>query len=158
MQIQTNAQTMIHADIEDVFDASIDCQNLPKFFSGYRDIPAIKSAKTLDGLPLHQGSHRIITNSDGSVIEEVIVMLERPHIQEYQLIKGFKPPFSWLVNGARGKWLYETLDNSTLITWQFEFEIPHILAHLIFHIAVKASFQKAQIICLENLKMHVEAD
>ena len=158
MQIQTNAQITIHAAIEDVFDTSIDCQNLPKFFSGYRDIPAIESAKTLDELPLHSGSRRIVANSDGSVIEEVIVTLERPHIQEYQLTKGLKPPFSWLVTGASGKWLYETLENNTRITWEFNFEIPHILAYLIFQIVVKSPFQKAQAICLEKLKMYVESN
>lgn len=156
MQIQTNAQILIHADIEDVFNASIDCQNLPQFFSGYQDIPGIKSAKTLDGLPLHPGSHRIVTNSDGSIIEEVIVTLERPHIQEYRLIGGFKPPFSWLVSGASGKWQYKTLDKNTQVTWEFVFETPHILAYSIFYIVVKQSFQTAQTICLEKLKAYVE--
>lgn len=158
MQIQTSAQTIINAGIEAIFDASTDCQNLPKFFTGYKAIPAIVSAKTVDGLPLHEGSLRTVDNSDGSSIEEVIVSLIRPHIQEYRLIKGFKPPFSWLVTGASGTWSYKTLDAKTEVTWNFCFEIPNILAYLIFRWGVQRQFQRAQAVCLENLKNYAEAN
>lgn len=156
MQIQTNAQVFINADIERVFDASIDCQNLPKFFTGYNEIPAILSAKTLDELPLQEGSTRIVNNSDGSSIEEVIVTLKRPDVQEYELVKGLKPPFSWLVRLASGKWSYETIDAGTKVTWEFNFEVPNIFAYLIFRLVVKRPFQQAQKICLENLKRYLE--
>lgn len=156
MQIQTDAQVVVNAWIETVFDASTDCQNLPKFFTGYKGIPAIISAKTLDGLPLHEGSIRIVDNSDGSSIEEVIVSLKRPDTQRYELVKGFKPPFSWLVRVASGKWSYETLDTKTRVVWSFYFEIPNILAYLVFRLVVQRPFQQAQEICLRNLKKYVE--
>lgn len=156
MQIQTNAQVTVNAGIEAVFDASTDCQNLPKFFTGYKGIPAIVSAKTIDGLPLHEGSIRIVDNSDGSSIEEAIVSLKRPDTQEYKLVKGFKPPFSWLVRTASGKWSYETLEAGTRVTWNFYFEIPNILAYLIFSLVIEHPFQQAQEICLRNLKKYVE--
>jgi Polyketide cyclase / dehydrase and lipid transport len=156
MQIQTNAQVIVNAGIEAVFDASTVCQNLPRFFTGYKGIPAIVSAKTVDGLPLHEGSIRIVDNSDGSSIEEVIVSLKRPDTQKYELVKGFKPPFSWLVRIASGKWSYETLEAGTRVTWSFYFEIPNILAYLIFCLVVQRPFQQAQEICLRNLKKYVE--
>lgn len=156
MQIQTNAQVIINAGIEAVFDASTDCQNLPKFFTGYKAIPAIVSAKTIDGLPLREGSIRIVENSDGSSIEEVIVMLERPNTQKYELVKGFKPPFSWLVRVASGKWSYETIGAETRIVWNFYFEIPNIFAYLVFRLVVQRPFQQSQEICLRNIKKYVE--
>lgn len=156
MNIKTKAQILIDATQELVFDYSIDCQNMPKFFTGYKSIPAIVSAKTIDDLHLHEGSTRIVNNSDGSAIEEVIVKLKRPELQEYKLIKGFKPPFVWLVRSASGKWLYEATNTGTIITWQFEFEMQNVFAYLIFLAVVKRPFQEAQRICLENIKLLVE--
>lgn len=156
MNIKTSAHILIDATQELVFDYSIDCQKLPKFFTGYKSIPAIFSAKTTDGLPLHEGSIRIVNNTDGSEIEEVIVKLNRPEIQEYKLIKGFKPPFIWLVRSASGKWLYEATGSGTTITWQFEFEMQNLFAYLFFTALVKRSFQEAQRICLENIKLFSE--
>lgn len=157
MQIQTHAQIIVNAEIGAVFDASTDCQNLPKFFTGYKGIPAIVSAKTVDGLPLHSGSIRIVDNSDGSSIEEDIVLLKRPDTQKYKLLKGFKPPFSWVVRAASGQWSYETLDAQTRIVWNFYFEVPNILAYFVFRLVVQRPFQQAQEICLSNLKQYVEA-
>lgn len=156
MQIQTNVQISIDAPIEQVFDCSIDCQNLPKFFIGYRAIPAILSATTADGLPLHQGSTRIVQNSDGSEIEEAIVALQRPTLQAYKLLRGFKPPFSWLVHSAWGQWSYQAIASKTQINWQFEFEMQHLLAYVVFWAMVKHPFQTAQSICLANLKRTIE--
>ncbi|HBB34944.1 MAG TPA: SRPBCC family protein [Cyanobacteria bacterium UBA8803] len=156
MNLKTQVQIIIKAAPEKVFDCAIDCQNLPKFFIGYKSIPAIVSARTTDGLTLRQGSTRIVKNSDGSEIEEAIVTLKRPHIQEYQLIKGFKPPFTWLVRSASGKWLYEAIDSGTRITWHFNFEMRNMLAFLIFRTVLKPPFQEAQKICLENIKKFIE--
>jgi len=156
MLIQTCAQIFIDAPIEQVFDESIDCQNLPKFFTGYQAIPAIVHATTTDGLPLHEGSTRIVQNSNGSAIEEAIVALHRPTLQAYKLLRGFKPPFSWLVRSASGQWSYQAMNSGTHITWQFEFEIQNRLAYIVFLALVKHSFQTAQNICLTNLKQAVE--
>ncbi|TAF06256.1 MAG: hypothetical protein EAZ77_12585 [Nostocales cyanobacterium] len=156
MQIQTTAQIIINGKIEDVFDSSIESQNLPKFFTGYKSIPAIIHAKTTDGLPLHQGSMRIVKNSDSSEIEEIIINLQRPTIQEYELMRGFQPPFSWLVSSASGKWLYSNVNSGTQIIWQFEFKMKNYLTYLFFNVAIKKMFQQAQMICLENLKAFVE--
>ena len=158
MQIQTRAQITINAPIEQVFDASIECQNLPLFFTGYQAIPAIVSAKTGDGQPLHEGSLRLVTNRDGSVIEEIITTLNRPTVQEYQLIRGFKPPFAWLVRSASGTWEYTTLGTHTQVTWTFVFETPHIVADLVFRGLVQRPFQHAQAICLGNIKTFIEND
>lgn len=156
MLIQTSVQMVIHAPIQQVFDWSIDCQNLPRFFTGYRAIPAILNATTTDGLPLHEGSTRIVQNSDGSNITERIVSLQRPTLQAYKLLHGFKPPFAWLVRSASGQWLYEAIDSRTQITWKFEFEMQHLLAYVVFLALIKHSFQTAQSICLENLKQAIE--
>ncbi|MDX2243684.1 MAG: SRPBCC family protein [Leptolyngbyaceae cyanobacterium bins.302] len=156
MLIHTRVQIFINAPIEQVFDWSIDSQNLPRFFTGYQAIPAILRATTTDGLPLHEGSIRIVQNSDGSAIEEAIVSLQRPTLQAYTLLRGFKPPFSWLVRSASGQWSYRTSNSGTTITWQFDFKMHHLLAYVAFLALVKHPFQTAQRICLANLKQTME--
>jgi hypothetical protein len=156
MNIKTSVQITISADVERVFDYSIDCQNLQTLFTGYQSIPAILSATTTDGLPLHEGSMRIVDNSDGSALEEIITALQRPTVQAYKLIRGFQPPFVWLVHSASGKWLYNATNSGTHITWTFEFEMQHLLTYLFFLAIVKRPFQTAQRICLENLKRVIE--
>ncbi|MEX0268407.1 SRPBCC family protein [Leptolyngbyaceae cyanobacterium UHCC 1019] len=156
MQVQTHVQIFIDAPIEQVFDCSIDCQNLPKFFTGYQGIPAILSATTTDGLPLHEGSRRIVQNSDGSEIEETIVALQRPTLQDYKLLGGFKPPFSWLVHSASGRWLHRAINPGTQTIWQFEFEMRNVLAYVVFLALVKHPFETAQRLCLANLKQTIE--
>lgn len=156
MNIKTSVEITINADVERVFDYSIDCQNLPILFTGYQSIPAILSASTTDGQPLHEGCMRIVKNSDGSVIEEIITTLQRPSIQAYKLIRGFQPPLAWLVHSASGKWLYNATHSGTHITWMFEFKMQHLLAYLFFLTVVKRPFQTAQKNCLENLRKAVE--
>ncbi len=156
MLIQTRVQIFIDAPIEQVFDASIDCQNLPKFFTGYQVIPAIVRATTTDGLPLHKGSTRIVQNRDGSEIEETIVALQRPTSQAYKLLNGFKPPFSWLVRSASGQWSYQKINVGTHIIWQFELEMQNRLAYVVFLALFKHPFKTAQNICLTNLKRTIE--
>lgn len=155
--IQTKAKIVVEAEPETVFRLSTDNENLPRFFTGYKQIPAIVHARTADGLPPKQGGNRVVRNSDGSEIEEIIVRLESPTVQEYKLISGFKPPFSRLVKSASGRWDYvETATGGTEITWTFSFETRGLIAETIFRLAVKAAFQKAQEICLFNLKKHAE--
>jgi uncharacterized membrane protein len=45
MQLQTDAQVIVNAAIEAVFDVPTDCQNLPKLLTGCNGIPAIVSEK-----------------------------------------------------------------------------------------------------------------
>ena len=93
MKVHSASEVTITANIEKVFDAATDCQNLSKFFTDYRTIPGILKASTIDDLPLHEGSTRVVHNSDGSVIEESITMLQRPTVQNYRLVKGLRPLF-----------------------------------------------------------------
>ena len=108
------------------------------------------------GETLQESSRRIVTNDDGSIIEEVITTLKRPEIQAYQLVKGMKPPFAWLVRTACGEWRYEAIAAGTRVTWRFQFELQNGLAYFAFVLAAKQPFQTAQEICLSNLKQQVE--
>ncbi|MDJ1184807.1 SRPBCC family protein [Roseofilum casamattae] len=156
MQIHSRVTIAIESEIETVFDASIDCETLARCFTGYKAIAAVINIKTADGLPVREGSTRIVDNSNGMCIEEVILSLKRPNSYEYQLLKGFKPPFSWLIRTASAKWSYETLDTKTKVTWDYYFEPLNSLASLVFRALVQRQFQQALEICLQNLKQSVE--
>jgi hypothetical protein len=51
--------------------------------------------------------------------------------------------------------MYDSIDSGTRIIWQFEFEMRHLLAYIVFLAMVKHPFQVAQSICLANLKRHL---
>ena len=156
MNIHAQATIIINSGIESVFDASIDSHTLAKCFTGYKNIAAVLSIKTVDGLPIREGSTRIVDNSNGMCIEEVILSLKRPDSYEYQLCKGFKPPFSWLIRTASAKWSYETLDSQTKVTWDYYFEPLNSFSYLVFRLVVERQFQQALEICLRNLKQSIE--
>ncbi|PZU92332.1 MAG: hypothetical protein DCF32_23625 [Leptolyngbya sp.] len=50
------------------------------------------------------------------------------------------------------------LDAKTEVRWNFCFEISNILAYLVFRWGVQRQFQRAQAVCLENLKNYAEAN
>lgn len=159
MKIQSKAAIEIKASPEKVFDYATNLENLPKVFKGYGVIPAICKAEIADGGEMQQGVTRRITNSDGSIIDEEILTLKRPTKQTYRLVKGFKPPFSYLVKSGGGDWTFTptpNTTNSTFITWEFYFELTSPLAYPIMAFIMSSYFQKAQQLCLNEIKKNLE--
>lgn len=158
MKLQTNASIEIQASPETVFDFSTNHLNLPKVFKGYGPIPAIIKAETLGNQPLQTGSIRRVYNADGSVIDEKIIELSRPTQQKYQLVRGFKPPFSWLFQCAGGDWTFSPTASGTLVEWKFNFVLTSPIVYPIAGILIHAFFVKAQQQCLTNIKHLIETD
>ncbi len=159
MKIQSQAAIEIKASPEKVFDYATNLENLPKVFKGYRVIPAISKAEIAGKGEMQQGVTRRVTNSDNSIIDEEIIALKRPTKQIYRLVKGFKPPFSFLVKSGGGDWTFTptpNTTNSTFITWEFYFELTSPLAYPIMAFIMSRYFQKAQQLCLNEIKKNLE--
>lgn len=159
MKIQSQAAIEIKASPEKVFDFATNLENLPKVFKGYGVIPAICKAEIAGGGEMQQGITRRVTNSDGSIIDEEIITLKRPTKQTYRLVKGFKPPFSFLVKSGGGDWTFSpspNAANSTFLTWEFYFELTSPLAYPIMAFIMSSYFQKAQQLCLNEIKKNLE--
>jgi membrane protease YdiL (CAAX protease family) len=115
------ARIWIQRARSDVFDFVIAPQTIVKSWRGHGPIPATEHVD-MDG-PMRAGALRTVTNSDGSIIEERIVALERPLVQEYRLERGFRFPFTALVRGAGGRWDFSDEDGGTRVSWQFHFDL-----------------------------------
>jgi hypothetical protein len=85
-------------------------------------------SEVVDGGALAIGAIRRVTNSDGSVIDEEIVELERPTLQRYRLVRGFRGAAKLMVRGAHGRWVLEARAGQTVIAWTFTFELRSVVA------------------------------
>ncbi|HEY9811818.1 MAG TPA: SRPBCC family protein [Halomicronema sp.] len=159
MKIYSKADIEIQATPEEVFDFATNVENLPKVFKGYGVIPSIIKAEIVGGIEMQQGVTRRVTNSDNSIIDEEIIILKKPTKQTYQLVKGFKPPFSFLVKKGGGDWTFSPIANTpklTFLNWEFYFELTSPLAYPIMAFIMSAYFQKAQQLCLKEIKKNLE--
>lgn len=156
MKVQSRASIEINALPEIVFDCATAPDNLPKFFKGYGVIPGILSVEIVGGGEMREGVIRRVKNLDNSIIDEEIINLKRPTKQTYKLISGFKPPFSFLVRSGGGDWTFTLSHNSTILVWEFYFELTSILASPLMTFIMSVFFQKAQQLCLNKIKKYVE--
>jgi ribosome-associated toxin RatA of RatAB toxin-antitoxin module len=156
MKVQSQAAIAIKAVPEQVFDFATAVPNLPKVFKGYGAIPGIRRAEIVGGGEMREGAIRRVTNTDNSVIDEEIIKLNRPTQQTYKLISGFKPPFSFLIRSGAGDWTFVPSNDSTIVTWKFNFELTSVLAYPMMALIVSVFFQQAQQRCLAEIKQYVE--
>lgn len=112
----------IGASPERVFDFITQPDAVAKTFKGHGPVPAAVKSEVVDG-GMRVGAIRRVTNRDGSVIDEEILELERPRVQRYRLLRGFRGIAKVAVRGAHGRWILESLATGTRVTWTFTFEI-----------------------------------
>lgn len=155
--IESHASLVIAAPPERVFDVAVAVETLPKVFVGYGPVPAIREAWLKNGGPMAVGAVRYVRNSDGSVIEERITALKRPRLQAYQLVAGFRPPFSWLLRRACGRWDFSALPEGTQIDWHFSFQPRSRLTAPLLALLVALFFRRAQRRCLARLAAMLES-
>ncbi len=156
MKVQSRASIEINALPEKVFDFATAPDNLPKLFKGYGVIPGILNVEIVGDSETREGVIRRVTNLDNSIIDEEIIELKRPTKQTYKLISGFNPPLSFLVRSGAGDWTFTPSNNSTILVWEFYFELTSILAYPLMAFIMSAYFHKAQQLCLSEIKKYVE--
>lgn len=155
MKVWTEAHVEIARPAEAVFDHAVDPLKMPGLFVGYGPIPGIREVEIEGGGPPRAGVLRRVTNSDGSVVEEELVALARPHRQAYRLLRGFRPPFSWLVRAGEGEWTFTSTDSGTEVSWRFGFELTTSLAWPLASVLLHTAFRAAMRRCLLRLREQV---
>ncbi len=137
MHVQTEAEHQYAADRAKAFDYLTATQTLPKICTKRGPIAAIVDATMVDDAAVEAGAHRTVRMSDGVVLDEEIVAFERPVEHAYAWRGGLKPPFSWVVRGAKGHWTFSDADGGTRVRWTYRFELTSPLAYPIAAVAMR---------------------
>jgi uncharacterized protein YndB with AHSA1/START domain len=128
MKLSTQAEIHVPRPPEDVFDMTARIDGFSQFLHALGPIPAVKGAAIAGGGEPSSGARRLVSMSDGSVMEEEILELSRPHVHRYRWTKGPKPPFSWLVRSGEGTWSFSPQDGGTRVVWTYTFELTSRIA------------------------------
>ena len=156
MQVHSRASVIINAPRDAVFAFTNDPEKFAPTFRGYGPIPGMVKVENTNGAETRKGTIRNIHNEDGSVLEEHMRVHRPPEEMAYEIVAGLKPPFSWLVKTAGGRWTFEEQDGATLVTWRFRFDLTSPLLYPIGFVTGAILFRKAQERCLAATKRAVE--
>lgn len=157
MSVRARADIVVHRSPEDVFDVVTAPDAVGKTFVGHGPVPAAQRSEVLGDGVMRVGATRRVHNADGSVVDEEIVELERPHTQAYRLVSGLRPPFTWLVSEAGGRWRIEPAGEGTRVRWVFSFQPRSWLTKPLVQLLIQPAFRRAMEKCLANTKRLLES-
>jgi uncharacterized protein YndB with AHSA1/START domain len=129
MEIDTLAVQEFAAPIETVFDRAVDHRQFSRFMKKTGPIPGIADAEIEGGKPPAVGAHRRVKMTDGSVMMEEILALDRPSRHQYRWLNRPAFPFSLLVRGAEATWTFVPAGNGSRIEWRYRFELTSPLVY-----------------------------
>lgn len=128
MSLQVRATREIDAPPERVFDVAVACETLPSLLQKLGPIPAITAMHLVDGARLATGVQRLVQMSDGTMLREEVLELDRPRRHRYRWLSPPAFPFSLLVRSAEGDWLFTASARGTRVEWTYTFELTSPLA------------------------------
>jgi len=156
MQIKTEVSIDVARGREEVFAFAATTENLTKFFPGKGPIPGITGASLVGGGEVKAGTVRHVQMTDGSELDETFIEFTRPSGYAYQMSR-LRPPLSYLVTVAEGRWIYTGDASSTHIVWQYCCTLTSPLAAPIAALVVKGFMKSAMADALKLIKTHCEA-
>ena len=157
MQVHSEASITINAPREEVFAFTNDPDRFPQTFLGYGPIPGMERVENLNGDETGEGTIRNIHNRDGSVLEEHLSVHSPPKEMAYEIVSGLRPPFSWLVRSAGGRWTFADRDGATDVVWRFHFDLTSPLVYPVGYLVGPVLFGRAQQRCLQETKRIIES-
>ncbi len=151
MQVDTRASVSVAAPVERAFDLATDSPSFPQYFHGCGPVPAVLKVEWQPDARPVPGALRNVHNSDGSIIVEQLLELTAPERHRYRLLRGFKPPFSWMVEFAEGDWRFVPEGSGTRIEWNYCFKLRSPLAWPLVYPIVRLFFHRAMQDCLDAM-------
>lgn len=127
MNLHTQTSATASGKPDAVFGRAIDSARFPAMYLAFGPIPAIVGVDELGAGPA-LGSKRRVKMSDGSAIEEELVVFERPTRYGYRWLTRPKPPFGWLIAGAVADWTFSPDGDGTRVDWGYTFTLTSPLA------------------------------
>ncbi len=142
--------------VEAVFDAANDIANVAAIFAGRSIVPGVQRAEVVGGGKLRPGATRRVNTSDGAVIDEAMLIFERPREVRYRL-HGLGPPFSLLVREAEATWQFTATGAGARVEWRYRFELTTALAWPLGMAVLQLGFRPWMKACLANLGRLMDA-
>ena len=145
MIVSNTESVVVAAPAQAVFDHAFDPTGLAALLQGWGPVPAVTRVERLDSGPYVIGSQRRIHNSDGSVLDEEVLVHEPPLRHGYRLFGKFGGLARLLVREGRGDWEFrETDDGQTVVRWRYEFTLTSALAWPLGVVMMKVAFANMQ--------------
>ncbi len=129
MDVRTRATIEIARSPEEVFDFVADPSHFARWLRPLAPIPGVRSTEAIGEGAQRVGSRRRIAMTDGAILIEEVLVLDRPHRHAYRWEKP-KLPFSLLVKSGRGDWTFAPSGTHTRVEWTYTFELTTPLAYL----------------------------
>jgi hypothetical protein len=114
----------IGAPPDEVWNVLTDNDAMP-LFSGFGPIPAIRSARWIQGDEYREGAVREVQNADGSSHREEVVTAVKARCLEDR-IHDFTSPFRWLVREARDRFELVPNGDRTEMRRTFAIELTNL--------------------------------
>jgi len=149
VNISTAVSQIFDASLATAWEVAIDSSQFPSFFDGFVLIPAVEKIELFYENP-KVGGKRKVHNSDGSILDEEILVFSPQAEHSYQL-SGFRFPFSWMVATASGSWVFEQREDKTLVSWTYRFTTASWLLAPITYLVVHIFFRTAMARCLKKM-------
>jgi hypothetical protein len=142
MNVRLEAEIEVAAKAAAIFDAVNDAAGAPHIYVGHGPVPGVSAMRYEgDGKP-KLGAVRKVEMADGNVLEEELVVYDRPRAHSYTL-RGFVLPFSLLIREARADWRFDEVAGAvaTRVHWTYTFTLTTPLVwplaalflHTVFH-------------------------
>jgi hypothetical protein len=140
MIVTTVATADTRASAATVFDVANDIDDIAEAFVSFGPIPGVARGEVIGGGPLAEGKTRRLQLTDGSMVEEDMLLFDRPRAFSYTL-RGIGKPFGLLVRQGKAHWMLTESAAGTHVHWQYNFELTSALAwpvagpllHLLFN-------------------------
>ena len=156
MDVRLEAEIEIAAKPAAIFDAVNDADGAPRIYAGHGPIPGVTAMRYEgDGKPRLDAVRKVHT-SDGNVLEEKLVVYDRPRAHSYTL-GGFTLPFSLLIRQARADWRFDEMAGAvaTRVHWTYTFTLTTPLVWPLAALFLYTVFQGWMLGCLGRTRREV---
>lgn len=142
MNVRLQAEIDVSCPAGTIFDLVNDADGAPRIYAAHGPVPGVTAMRYLgEGTPRLNAVRKVET-SDGNVLEEKLLVYDRPRAHSYAL-RGFTMPFSLLVREGRADWTFDEGEGGTAtrVRWTYTFTLPTVLVwpvsalflHTVFH-------------------------
>lgn len=156
MNVRLNAEIEIDADAATIFDAVNDADGAPRIYAQHGPVPGVTELRyDGDGRP-RLDAVREVRTADGNVLEEKLVLYDRPRAHSYTL-RGISAPFSLLVREGRADWRFEPVPGAaaTRVHWTYTFKLTTPLVWPLAAVFLHTVFQGWMLGCLGRARREV---